>query len=606
MQQRPILPILLAVLIALSLVLTQPASAQAKLEVHRVFNSHMVLQRDQPIVIWGWADAGAKVSVKLGDESVTAEATGKDGRWSATFAPRAASGQGVALVITAGDKTVTMDDVVFGDVWVMNGQSNMAFGLKGTQSYDLESAQAHLPLLRCMKISTNESQDLQTQIPESALTPWTVATPESAGDVTAIGYNFGATLQRALQIPIGIIDTSRGGASIESLVPEHKFDDHPIAKTYKASVEAKIAAFDAQALIDANYAKEIEKLKKQNVPEKDWPAKPGIESLRSWSIPGVSPSDLGSCYNGMFGVFKGISIKGVLFHQGYNNAMNGNCRPVRYRVLMKLMVEGWREDFNQPNLPVGIIGFCAGGIPQTDANFEAHSFGGAAYIRESQRLGLADAGDEENTAFLPAYDIQIPGLHPARKSDHALRAARWALNRVYDQKIDWDLAKLVSAKAQGDVMVLTFDKPVYDHSQSMAVEGFAVAGADGKFYKAYAAHQLKKGPDIWNTPNKSCEANIIHLYSPLVKEPVAVRYGWSSSPMGNLYVNGKPWNPLHSFRTDNWDWPESDDPDVNPVSRTVGNDMSKDALDRNIYRKAEEAKQATEILQRVETLGVAQ
>ncbi len=77
------------------------------------------------------------------------------------------------------------------------------------------------------------------------------------------------------------------------------------------------------------------------------------ENLRSWNVPGKSPSDAASCYYGMFGVFKGYNIKGVLFHQGYNNRFD--CRPERYRILMKLMIEGWREDFNDPTLPVCVI-----------------------------------------------------------------------------------------------------------------------------------------------------------------------------------------------------------------------------------------------------------
>ncbi len=99
------------------------------------------------------------------------------------------------------------------------------------------------------------------------------------------------------------------------------------------------------------------------------------------------------------------------------------CRPQRYRVLMKLMVVGWRDDFKDPALPVGVIGFCAGGNTQNVDNFEAESFAGGPFIREAQRLGLADVGDPVNTAFLPAYDVQVPGLHPLKKRDHGERTA---------------------------------------------------------------------------------------------------------------------------------------------------------------------------------------
>jgi sialate O-acetylesterase len=317
----------------------------------------------------------------------------------------------------------------------------------------------------------------------------------------------------------------------------------------------------------------------------------------------MSPSDAASCYNGMFGVFKGLNIKGVLFHQGYNNAMSGNCRPKRYRVLTKLMVEGWREDFNDPALPVGVIGFCAGSIPQTTEDFEVWSVSGGAFIREAQRLGIADLADPAHTAFLPAYDIQIPGLHPLKKRAHGERAARWALNRVYGTQVNWDSASLVSAEPRGDEMVLTFDKPVMPDDMSIIPTGFSIAGEDGKFYLAHARFKLKKDDGIWNTANKSFDATTIHVWSPLVNQPVAVRYGWATSPMGNLKVNGKEWLPLASFRTDTWDWPESDDPDTILIDRAQDRALNKDAADRNTFRRYEEAKRAVAILERLKTLG---
>jgi hypothetical protein len=111
-------------------------------------------------------------------------------------------------------------------------------------------------------------------------------------------------------------------------------------------------------LSSASAADKVDTDPKQQLPKPDG-------SIRTWSVPGRSPSDAAACYNGMFGVFKGLNIKGVAFHQGFNNAMmNTSCKPKFYRILMKLMVEGWREDFNDPHLPVAVIGFCAGGQGQ--------------------------------------------------------------------------------------------------------------------------------------------------------------------------------------------------------------------------------------------------
>jgi len=151
-----------------------------------------------------------------------------------------------------------------------------------------------------------------------------------------------------LQIPIGLIDNARGGASIESLVPRHKFDDHPLAARYLDWVENRRAEFDWDAALQkpvANWEKAVADQRKKGVAEDKLPPKPTRENLRSWSVPGRSPSDAASCYNGMFGVFKGLNIKGVAFHQGFNNAMmNTSCKPKFYRILMKLMVEALADD----------------------------------------------------------------------------------------------------------------------------------------------------------------------------------------------------------------------------------------------------------------------
>ncbi|MHC4403130.1 MAG: hypothetical protein ACYTG0_26000 [Planctomycetota bacterium] len=170
-------------------------------------------------------------------------------------------------------------------------------------------------------------------------------------------------------------------------------------------------------------------------------------------------------------------------------------------------------------------------------------------------------------------------------------------------QIDWDAASLVSAERDGDRMVLSFNKPVMPDDMSTVPEGFSIADESGKFYMAHAAYPLKKDAGIWNVANKDFDATKIVVWSPLVKEPVAVRYAWARSPMGNLKVNGKEWLPLHSFRTDEWDWPESEDPSESLVDRGKSRAMQQEAAERLEYRKLEEANRAVEILRQLEMLG---
>ncbi len=552
-------PFILSFSILLAVALFTGDTAAGALKTHGIFSSNMVIQRDKPITIWGWAEPGRKVSVQLGRAKAEATADGESGRWEVTFPAQQADAVGRKLSVGAGDEKIEMENILIGDVWVMNGQSNMAYGLGAVYQAAFESSMAHLPSLRHIRIRGGaESEHVETDIPDEYINladdpdkNWKVVTPEVALDMGAIGYVFGSRLQRALQIPIGIIDNSRGGASLESLVPRHKFADHPQAAEYLAWVERRQAEFDWDAAMKPlleKWENDVAGQREKGLPEDELPPKPTRRAVRSWNVPGRSPSDAASCYNGMFGAFKGLHIKGVAFHQGFNNAMmNTSCKPKFYRLLIKLMVEGWREEFDNPGLPVAVIGFCAGGRAQTRLNFEEMGFSTAAYIREAQRLGLADVNDPDHTAFIPSCDQKIPQLHTMKKRALGERTARWALKTVHGkEEISWESANVLSAVPEGDNILVTFDKAVFPDDMGSLIEGFAVADASGNYYMAQAVAKAVQDKEMRNKQ--------ILVSSPLVKEPVSVRYAWARSPMGNLKVEGKPWQPLHSFRTDTRDF----------------------------------------------------
>lgn len=577
--------------------IAQQAPPTGKLKLHAIFDSDMVLQRGKPITIWGWADPGTVVSVQLGNDKAEARAAADKGRWEVTFPAREASADPQNLIVAAGGEKVEMGNIVVGDVWVMYGQSNMAFPLKNVLNKDTESAQANLPNLRLFSITTNEQADPQEDIRRETIDTggWVTSTPETALEFSAIGLVFGAQIQRSLGIPIGVIKNSRGGASMEALVPPHKFEEIPSGKALVEYIKAQRATFDLQAESLAVYEKELKQAKDKKVPEDKWPKKPvNGENVRSWNIPGKSPSHPGSVYNGMFGVFKGYNIKGVLLHHGYNNAMTGNCRPKFYRWMTKALIEGVRVDFKDPTIAYGVIGFCAGGRPQSEEDFELQP-PGPPYIREAQRLGVEDLKDPLINGYIPAYDVQVPGLHPSKKVEHGQRAARWALNKFYDRKAQWEEAKLLSVKTEGDEMILTFDRRAHPDDMSPIIEGFALAGEDGKYYKAYARNSTVG--EFWGA------AKIIHVWSPLVPKPVHVRYAWGNSPMGNLKVNGHQEMPIPEFRTDSWDLPESEDLTDKGLTREFSRQWNDDGNARLEYRRTEEARRALEIIERVKTLG---
>lgn len=589
---------------------------QAKdFKLHNIFGSDMVLQRGKPIKIWGWAKPGSKVSVTLGRESseVTTAAAAPVhvfgyeeaykglGKWEATFPAREASAEPTTLAAASGGETVTFDNVLVGDVWVVHGQSNMAFPAGKCDASDL-LPQANIHLLRLFSIQGNEQTSLQDDIRPEAIDTvsgsWDVSSPESAKIFAAIGYTFGADVQRALQIPVGVIKVARGGASIESMVPVHKFDEHPLAKRYADEVRKRMAEFDPEAVTDGIWANQKARAKSKNQPE---PPRPDPKALTSWNVPGKSPSDMGSVHNGYFGVFKGYNIKGVLFHQGFNNAIGDNCRPKRYRVLMKLMVEGWREDFNDPNLAVGVIGFCAGGKPQHEENFELESIANGPYIRESQRLGLADAGDPDNTEYISADDVQVPGLHPGKKREHGRRAAQWALSEIYKlPNASWNTPTIPKVETKGNRMLVRFadkERPQPDDGSDI-LEGFSIAGEDGKFYMAYARYEPWSKEEVWTKGWQT-----IRVWSPMVEKPVALRYGWATSPMGNLKLRGDQDIPFPNFRTDDWDLPESEDPNEKLLTKGWSNEQKADAQARLEARRFKQADMGRAFLEQLDALS---
>lgn len=602
-------------IIAVLALLALPVAAVAdSLKLHAVFSDHMVIQRDKPINIWGWGQPGRTIHVKFGDETAHAEVgaavhvevygmSGEyagQGRWEVTFPAREASAEPITLQVTDNNLTLEVEDILIGDVWILYGQSNMAWPLGRTTGSDMARAQADLPLLREFKIQGNEQATLQDDIRPDTLPHggWLVSTPETAGDFSGIGYHFAANVQRALGIPIGLINAARGGASIESMVPAHKFSDDPLAGRYAEHVEQRMAEFDPRATALEVWERQLARARDRDRPEDEWPAKPeGYENLRSWDIPGKSPSDRASLYNGTLGALKGCHIKGVLFHQGYNNAIAQNCRPRLYRVLTRLMVEGIREDFNDPDMAFCIIGLCAGGEPQNVDNFESLSTDPGAYIREAQRLGLADVENQQNLMFIPGYDVIVPGLHPSKKREHGERAARWALAQIHGgHGIQWRDTELLSVEPNGDHFVLKFEGSIMCDTRNSIPEGFSLAGEDGKFYMAHARFKEERGHPN-NVPNE------IRVWSPLVPNPVALRYAWARSPMGNLKMRGHPDHPFPSFRTDDWDFPESDDPAESGVGRGEWRAIQNEAQERLELRRTEEARRGAEILERINALG---
>ena len=181
------------------------------------FGDHMVMQQNAPIRIWGWADPGEKITVRLGT-SEQSTATNADGKWTAELPARTASRQAVSLIVQ-GTNRVEINDVLIGEVWLCSGQSNMEWTVAASTNAKEEIASANHPQIRHLKIAHRPS----TEPLDDVQADWKICSPETVGSFTACGYFMARRLHQDLNVPIGLINSSWGGTRVEPWTPVSGF-----------------------------------------------------------------------------------------------------------------------------------------------------------------------------------------------------------------------------------------------------------------------------------------------------------------------------------------------------------------------------------------------
>ncbi|MST01243.1 MAG: hypothetical protein EXS29_08040, partial [Pedosphaera sp.] len=220
-----------AILAAISLA----AHADVKLPV--IFSDRMVLQRDQKVPVWGWADEGEKVTVEFAGQK--AETTAKGGKWSVALTPLKGSSTGAKFTVSGKNK-VEFNDVVVGEVWFCSGQSNMEWAVSQSKNAKDEIAAANNPRIRHIKIPRVTAATPQDDVKAG---PWQAATPQTVGSFSAVGYFFARDIQKELDVPIGLIGCNWGGTRIEPWTPPVGFQSVP---ALKADFADKLATFPAR------------------------------------------------------------------------------------------------------------------------------------------------------------------------------------------------------------------------------------------------------------------------------------------------------------------------------------------------------------------------
>ena len=530
--------------------------------LHNLFQSNMVLQRDQPIRIWGWSNPGQKVTVTFAGKEQT-DTAGANRKWSVSFPPMAANTESAQMGIQAGAQTISLNNILIGDVWLLGGQSNMEHPISRVENGDLEIASANFPLIRILTVPSQNGPESKDGFPRLfewhsffnthyRKGDWDVCSPKIIDELSAIGYVFARRLHMASGIPIGVVDASRGGTSLETWLPKSKLEslDTPEVKTMLADWEKKAAAYDPERDLKgliASYEKRVADLKAngQTIPaDLKVPSKPRPGPEMDMNFPG-------NCYASMIRPIEGMALKGAIWHQGYNNAMQDEGH-IMYEQLFPEMISVWRNAFRNPTMPFGIISLCTDGPPQTPDNYLEMMVNEGIYIREVQYQTyrkLTEAGDS-NIGFASSYDMRRSWYHPRMKIPVGERIARWALATQYGQsRMIWKPPVITGIERGDGQLLLSFDVPVGTPKDEV-IEGFAVAGEDRVFQPASAVNRIT-GKDGRGQP--LYDAKVLALSSPHVASPVHFRYAWGRNPMGNLTPkSNEGGQPLATQRSDDW------------------------------------------------------
>ena len=522
--------------------------------LHNLFQSGMVIQRDKPIRIRGWAEPGENVSVTFGEKTQSSTAAA-DRSWKVELPALPASSEPHQLIVQGKAATLKLEDILIGDVWLLGGQSNMEFPIHKLDGGSLEIASANFKNIRLFTVPQLNGPDSKNAFPRlyqwndffSAHYRqgyWDVCSPETVKEMSGIGYIFARRLHMATQIPIGVIDTSRGGTCIETWLPLDllKTIDTPEVKAALSDWDKKVAEFNPQKDLETRIRQHhdwVANMKKQG---KEIPAdRTAPTDLRPG--PADDMNRPGNCYASMIRPIAGLQIKGAIWHQGYNNALVPNGHVLYYQVFAK-MIGAWRAAFNDPKMPFGIISLCTEGDPQDLDNYLANIANEGIYIREVQYKTFLDfqkAGDKY-VGFASSFDQRRSWYHPQIKIPVGERIAGWALVTQYGKSGDirWLPPAIQEMKVQGGKMILKLVRFEVIPYNDGPILGFAIAGKDGRFQPAKAE---------WINPNDAGDRSTIVLTSPLVPEPVYYRHAWGRNPLANLKADGIP---LDTLRNDNF------------------------------------------------------
>lgn len=509
--------------LAAFLLLFASSAATADVQLPAVFSDHMVLLQASVIPVWGWAEPGEEVSVAVhadGGEDTAPIQTHKavalaDGSWRINLTPLETT---VPLSLRIrGKNKITIEDVALGEVWLGSGQSNMAMTVSRALNFETEKETAILPSLRMFKEESGPS-DTPTKQGKGK---WTVCSPDTVGNFSATLYFFGREIHRALNTPVGLINSSVGGTPIESwIAPEAQHASAGLNAFFETAANDKSTVVSESAR--QTYQNELAKWREaaktaRTKKEKAPPAPRNPEQVQS------RKGNIGGLFNGKIAPIIPYAIRGALWYQG-----EANSTPTKapfYEAQLRLLVTDWRGRWGN-DFP-----FAWAQLP---------NFGGPGRDWPAVREAMLKALALPKTGMAVNIDIgEERNIHPGNKQEVGRRLSLWALGTVYNHPVSATSGPLLNShEIKGSDVVVAF---IHANGGLCAkggvLKGFTIAGEDRQ----------------WKPATTRIDGDKVIVSSPEVKVPAAVRYAWENFPDCNLYNGaGLPASP---FRTDSWPAP---------------------------------------------------
>lgn len=505
-----------------------PCAGQAEVRLPHVFGSHMVLQQDKPLTIWGWAAPGEKVTVQLGTTTQSTQANDK-GEWKVVLPAMKAGGP--YTLTASGSSTVTFDDVLIGEVWLCSGQSNMELGLGLVNNAKTEIAQANHPGLRLLMVENRWTPQPQSDMNGT----WKVCTPDTVaeggwGGFSAAAYFFGRELNEKLGVAVGLIEADWGGTRIESWTPPEGFAAVPALKDESEKVQVGDPRTELHRQRLEQTLTEFENW--DQAARKAMAAQEVVPPVPNYPDELRPPHDLQQAtalYNGMIHPLEPFSIRGAIWYQGEANVGEG----MRYTEHMKALVTGWRTRWDEGDFPfyfVQIAPFDYGGNQEREAELWEAQTAAANTILNAGMVVINDIGN-------------LHDIHPKDKQSVGHRLALLALAKTYGQSnLVCSGPAFKSMTVEGDSIRVTFDHTGggLKSRDGQPLNWFEIIDADeGGFVKA----------------NARIDGESVVLSAPDVKHPVAMRFAWSGLAEPNLMnAEGLPAGAFRAGDVPKRDW----------------------------------------------------